>query len=319
MRNIFLFIILCFVLLSCKKQDEADKEIASVEVEVSLERFDLIFGNSVPSDLPDLRLRYPFMFSNQFTDSDYASRMTDTLQIELRNEVSKSFEEFPEMADIESLFQHMKYYFKTFREPRLIALTSDVDYRNKVIVTDSITLIALDNYLGSDHRFYDGIQNYLRQNFDRKMIVSDLADSYAKKLIPEPVSRTFLGDMIYHGKLLYFKDRIIPFADDTIKIGYSREQLEWAMANESNIWRYFVENELLFNTDPKLASRFINPAPFSKFNLELDRESPGRLGQYMGWQIVRSYMDNNDVEFKQLFNKNAEEIFNNARFKPRKE
>jgi uncharacterized protein YjaZ len=67
-----------------------------------------------------------------------------------------------------------------------------------------------------------------------------------------------------------------------------------------------------------LASRFINPAPFSKFNLELDSESPGRLGQYMGWQIVRAYAENNDVSLQEILSMNAEDIFNNSKFKPRK-
>jgi uncharacterized protein YjaZ len=91
-----------------------------------------------------------------------------------------------------------------------------------------------------------------------------------------------------------------------------------AKVNESNIWQFFVERELLFETDPKLARRFINPAPFTKFNLELDAESPGRLGQYMGWQIVRAYMENNETDFKDMMQMDATELFNKSKFKPRK-
>ena len=124
--------------------------------------------------------------------------------------------------------------------------------------------------------------------------------------------------MIYYGKVLYFKDVMIPFKEDEEKISFTKEQLNWAIDNESYIWRYFVERELLFDTDSKLLKRFINPAPFSKFNLELDTESPGRLGQYIGWQIVRAYMNNNDVALQQMLSTNAEDIFNNSKFKPRK-
>ena len=84
------------------------------------------------------------------------------------------------------------------------------------------------------------------------------------------------------------------------------------------IWRYFVERELLYDTDPKLLTRFINPAPFSKFDLELDSESPGCLGQYIGWQIVNAYMKNNDVTLQQMLSTKAEDIFKNSKFKPRK-
>jgi uncharacterized protein YjaZ len=125
--------------------------------------------------------------------------------------------------------------------------------------------------------------------------------------------------MVSAGKQLYFKDKMIPFKSDAEKIGYTQDQLDWAIANESYIWRYFVDRELLYSTDSKLPGRFINPAPYSKFYLEeIDSESPGRLGQYMGWQIVRAYMNNNNVTIKQLLNANTDDIFNNSKFKPRK-
>ena len=124
--------------------------------------------------------------------------------------------------------------------------------------------------------------------------------------------------MVYFGKILYFKDVMIPFKSDEEKIGYTKDQLAWALANESSIWEFFVERELLFETDPKLAGRFINPAPFSKFNLELDAESPGRLGQYIGWQIVKAYMENSDADLKDMLQMDATELFNKSKFKPRK-
>ena len=74
----------------------------------------------------------------------------------------------------------------------------------------------------------------------------------------------------------------------------------------------------MFETDQKLAGRFINPAPFSKFNLELDAESPGRLGQYIGWQIVKAYMENSDADLKDMLQMDATELFNKSKFKPRK-
>ena len=84
------------------------------------------------------------------------------------------------------------------------------------------------------------------------------------------------------------------------------------------IIEYFVEKELLYDTNKKLLSRFITPAPFSRFNLELDSESPGRVGQYIGWQIVKSYMKNNPTSLFKMLQMEAVEIFNNAKFKPKK-
>ena len=88
--------------------------------------------------------------------------MKDTLQIQLLREVDKKFNNLDDVeGEIESLFNHLKYYFPEFIPPRIITTTSMVDYRNKVIVTDTIALISLDTYLGSDHEFYDGIQKYI--------------------------------------------------------------------------------------------------------------------------------------------------------------
>jgi hypothetical protein len=245
--------------------------------------------------------------------------MKDTLQQHIFKEVDKTFSDFKGTTnDMKSLFQHLKYYDKTFTAPRVVTLTNFVDYRNKTIVTDTIVLIALDNYLGERHEFYDDIPKYLAQNMKPTQIVSDLASDYAQKYMFQSQKKTLLDDMIYFGKQLYFKDKMIPFETDAEKIGYTQEQLDWAISNESYIWRYFIEKELLYSTNNSLPSRFINPAPFTKFYLELDSESPGRLGQYIGWKIIRSYMEHNTVELMDMLQMDANDIFNNAKFKPRK-
>ena len=131
-------------------------------------------------------------------------------------------------------------------------------------------------------------------------------------------SRSFLSKMIYEGKKLYLLDLYLPFKSDAIKIGYSTEKFNWALANEEQVWKYFIENNLLYSTDTKLNKRFLEDAPFSKFYLSEDRNSPGRIGQWIGLQIVHSFMDNNDVSLPDLLIKPEEEIFKNSKYKPRK-
>jgi len=319
MRKILSVIVVISLMISCNNESKLEQEIAKIDVTVTIERFDKLFAKTTPNSLPKLKSDYPFMFSKRYNDSIWLDRINETLQRQLNIEVENAFADDSSFEDeIQSLFQHLKYYFKIFKSPRIITVTSDVDYRNKTIVTDTIVLIALDTYLGEDHEFYRGIHNYIKQNFKPSQIVSDLATQYAKQNIYQPKRKSLLDEMIYFGKVLYFKDAMIPFKSDEEKIGYTKEQLNWAIDNESYIWSYFVERELLYNTNPKLVMRFINPAPFSKFNLELDKESPGRLGQYIGWQIVRAYIKNNDVTLLQMLSTNAEDIFNNSKFKPRK-
>ncbi len=219
---------------ACKKDKGIDKDIAKIDIDFTVERFDRIFAESSPQDLPKLKKAFPFLFSSKFSDSIWIDKMQDTLQLQLLNETNRVFSDFKNTrSELIQLFQHLKYYFPEFKIPRVITVTSNVDYRNKVIVTDSIVLIALDTYLGEEHEFYSGIPQYLVQNFNKNQIAPDLAAEYAKKYSYQQQQRTFLDEMIYFGKILYFKDMILPLKTDPEKIGYTQGQLDWAKANES--------------------------------------------------------------------------------------
>ena len=287
-------------LASCSKDKSLENEISKIDIDYTIERFDKAFYNAKSKDLSNLKQVFPFLFSKKIPDSIWEKSI----------KVVKN--------ELKGLFQHLKYYDKTFKIPRVITLTNDVAYRDKTIVTDSITLIALDNFLGADHEFYQNIPRYLASNMKREQIAVDIANGYAEKYVYQSGKKTLLDEMIYYGKLLYFKDIVIPFKSDAEKIGYTEEQLSWAEANEGPIWSYFVEKELLYSTDSKLLARFIMDAPFSKFYLELDRESPGRLGQYIGWQIVRAFADRTELSVFDIIQTEPEEIFRKSKFKPKK-
>ncbi|MHA7942005.1 gliding motility lipoprotein GldB [Formosa sp. 3Alg 14/1] len=321
MKYLSFFLLVIITVVSCKNDSKVTDEISIIEMPVTIERFDIKFSQATPDDLEGLKKNYPFMFSKSYPDAFWMDKIQDTLQQELSQAVIKAY---PSLEDVEteisSLFQHLKFYYPAFKAPRVISTTSYVDYRNKVIVTDSIDLIALDTYLGPEHEFYLGVQEYIRAGFRKEQIVVDLADAYANRYLLPVKNKTLLDEMIAGGKRLYFKDLMIPFKTDAEKIEYTPEELKWAETNESYIWQYFVERELLFSTDSKLPGRFINPAPFSKFYLaEIDNESPPKIGVYLGWQIVKAYMNNNsEVSFKDMLNMSSEDIFNHSKFKPKK-
>lgn len=319
MRLIILLVISVFF-LSCKTENDIENAIAKINTDVNIERFDRYAAESSLNDFLKLKKAYPFMFSQTDTDSTWRATKKDTFQLMLFSEVDKLFREVNDIeTEIESLFNHLKYYFPEFNPPRIITTTSYVDFRNRIFVSDTISVIALDSYLGSKHRFYVNIQKYIAANLRKEQIVVDFATAYAKKYIYQKPNKTLLDEMVYFGKQLYFKDVVLPFKTEAERIGYNKDELDWAVANESYIWRYFVERELLFSTDSKLPERFINPAPFSKFYLEdIDTDSPGRLGQYIGWQIIRAYMKNNNTSLKDMLIMPAEDIFNKSKFKPRK-
>lgn len=317
--QLFTVFISLTVLFSCDKTSEREAKIEAIPMEFDIVRFDQIFAEATPSDLPRLKENYPIFFPRQFHDSIWIGKMQDTLQQQLDAEVDKAFPNNSVLEDeLRPLFQHIQYYFPEFEAPTVVTVTSDVDYQNKAIATDSLMVLSLDTYLGAEHPFYEGIQKYISKNLKPSQIAPDVAEAYAKQLTAYPRKRHFLGQMIYYGRILYLKNLWVPNAEDSTIIGHSPEEWQWAEENEQQIWRYFVENELLYSSEPKLGARFLNPAPFSKFYLEIDNESPGEIGRYIGWKIVEAYMRNNDISIKQMLQKPAEEIFNNSKYKPAK-
>ena len=316
--------VLCLIILlslwGCGKENKIPDEVLSIEVKLDINRFDQEFSRASPANITALKQKYPYLFPSQYPDSIWTAKLKDSLQIELLSEISKTFPDFQkETAALEMLFKHLKYYFPAAPLPKVITVPSDVDYRNKVILADSLLLIGLDNYLGEKHRFYEGIERYIADDLDKEFLISDVAGVFANKMLRYPSDRSFLAKMLFYGKGLYIKDRLIPLESEATRIGYTEEELEWAKVNEELIWRYFVERELLYSTEAELDARFLMPAPFSKFRLEMvDNESPDRLGRYIGWQIVRSFMNRNEISLQQLFDLQAEDIFKRSNYKPNK-
>nr|WP_299384893.1 gliding motility lipoprotein GldB [Allomuricauda sp.] len=306
-------------LQGCRKDEQREEKIAQIPVELNISRFDREFAQAEATDIPALKSKYPYLFPAQYPDNIWEAKLTDTIQNELEEEIHKAFGDFErESNDLKALFQHAKFYFPQTNVPHIVTITSDVGYNDRVILTDSLLILGLDNYLGQDHHFYEGIQRYIAAGLDRNYLTSDVASALSKQHIKFPRKRTFLSRMIYYGKELHIKDSLLPNISDGQKIGYSQAEMDWAMANEEQIWRYFVERELLYSTDAKLDRRFLDPAPFSKFQLELDSESPGRLGRYLGWQIVRAFMANNQLTLSQMIALPSDEIFKKSNYKPRK-
>lgn len=294
-------------------------EIAALPLSLTLNRFDQEFDRLQGGNLEVLKDKYPFLFPLQYPDSIWIAKHNDTLQQALRKEVSTAFTDFePYLSDLELFYKHVSYYFPEAEIPTVITLTNDVDVDNRVVLADSLLFIGLDNYLGADHEFYQGMSRYVARDLDPDYMVSDVAEAFATSVIPYPKERSFVSRMIYFGKIVYLKDLLLPQIPDALKIRYTEDELDWAKANEGQIWRYFVERELLYSTDYQLNPSFLDPAPFSKFRLELDNESPGRIGRYVGWQIVRAYMLNHSDTPEQWISLPGEELFSASGYKPAK-
>lgn len=318
MRKILFIVVLSLAFGSCDKKTKVEKAVEEIPVELQVERFDKLFFETDAKDLHKLKKQFPFFFPKRTQDSVWLEKMQNPLWRELYSEVQKKYSNFDTInKNLKKLFKHLKFYFPESKTPKVITVISEMDYNNKVIYTDSLLIISLEMYLGKAHKFYN-FPNYLKQNFELKQILPDVVSSFASQKTAAIEDQSLLSQMVYFGKKLYLKDLLLPDYTDAEKIGYSTEQNKWCEENESYMWRYLLENELLYSNDSKLGNRFINPAPFSKFYLEIDNESPGRVGTWIGWQMVRTFMKNNDVSIDSMLKMNAKELFEKSKYKPKK-
>ncbi|WP_395633186.1 gliding motility lipoprotein GldB [Flavobacterium sp.] len=318
MKKYFTIALLLVLMVSCDKKSKVEKAVEAIPVALKVDRFDQAFFEAKPNELDNLKAEYPFFFPEGTPDAVWIDKMQNKDWRALYAEVQKKFPDFnKQTTEIEDLFKHFKYYFPETVMPKIYTVIAEMDYHNKAIYANDKLIIALELYLGKSHQFYT-FPEYLKQNFEERQMMPDIVSSFAVRKIPPPAEKTLLANMIYYGKELYMKDIMLPDYTDAEKMGYTPEQITWSQENESYIWRYFIEEDLLFSTDAKLENRFVNMAPFSKFYLEIDNESPGRIGQWIGWQIVRSFMENNEVSLQEMLKMDAKQIFERSKYKPKK-
>ena len=326
MKRILLSLVL-ITAIACG--DKKEKEIAAIPMHFETVRLDSLFVKTPDADLPKLCRKYPYFFTPTISDEEWLGIRNglifpDEPSVNLRyadiyNEIHKSLGDFSaEKKELKRLFQHIKYYFPKFEPPRVVTLISRVDYESRVIYADSLLLIGADNYLGAKHPYYQEMQQYISTELDKQYLTVDVAEAFANKLVPRGAHLTFLDNMIYEGKKLYLESLLMPDKKPATLLKYTSDQYDWAKANEVEIWRYFIEKELLYQTDKKLLSRFLYPAPFSKFYLELDNQSPGQIGRYIGYQIVQAYAENHkDTPLVNLLAMKADELFKQSLYKPK--
>ena len=320
MQKYFYLVTIGLLLFSCDNKSKVEKAVEEIPVEMKVVRFEQAFFDAKPENLADVKAEYPEFFPEGTPDAVWIDKMQHPQWRELYQEVERKYKNFSsQQSEIEDLFKHIKYYFPTIKTPTIYTVISEMDNNSKAIYANDKLVIALELYLGKDHKFYGEFPAYLRQNFEQRQMLPDIVSSFAFGVLPNPKDKDLLSMMISSGKELYLKDILLPEYSDAERIGYSEDQIKWSKENESYIWEYFVNDKLLYSTDSKLANRFINVAPFSKFYLEIDNESPGRIGQWVGWQIVRSFMENNPkVTIQDLIKMNEKDIFELSKYKPKK-
>ena len=218
-----------------------------------------------------------------------------------------------EMRDAFAIYAE---YFPKKKIPTVITYFSGFNFG--VVTNDTIVAIGLDYFLGKDCSFYKRLNSpeYMRNKNQKKFILPYCFEAIVNNEFGIfDNGNDFLSQMIYKGKTMYLLDVILPQFPDADKLRFSQTQLNWCKENESNIWAYFIDNDILYSSDIQRFNSYINYAPFAK---GMPKESPGRIAYWMGWNIVEAYMNKNkNTTIEQLMeNTNSQEILRQSGYKP---
>jgi hypothetical protein len=305
-NKLFIVIFYVFFITGCSEIDNLS--------EIEVIRFEKEFYSSKDGELRELINKYPYLFPNQFSDSVWLNKKNDSIELELYHKSSQVFSNFNfNSKKLKTIFNKAKS-LEAFKYPTIVSLINMGNFEDRVIYADSLLFVSLNFYLGSN--YYNNLPNYISERMEISHISNDIAYKISEKFVNNLEDRTLLSNMITHGKILYINKLINESEEEWIIFNTTKEKLAWAIENEFEIWSYFVEKELFYDTDLDLRSRFMSPAPYSKFNLDIDKKSPGGIGRWLGFKIVNSYMNHNQITVNQLLNIDHYTIFKNSKYKP---
>jgi hypothetical protein len=181
-----------------------------------------------------------------------------------------------------------------------------------------IAFVGLDNFLGAGYPGYNAIPGYQRVLMEQRQ----LGVSYANALVEGRILQNFndpslLGQMVYHGKRHLAVEAVMDEVPAHEVLGYSLEEYNFLVENERQIWEVLVREKLLFSTDMMVRQRLVEPAPFSKMGTAMDAEIPGRVAQFIGYRMMRSFAKKSELTLEELLKiRDAQRILRDAQYKP---
>jgi hypothetical protein len=333
MRNILFIFLFTTIFVACSKQSRPPK-VDHIEVDFSLipffKDFHSIHPDSLGNELERLKLEY-----GQFIDAYGAGvigagmsdeegflwKLASFLAYEPNQEVFDTclyvFNDLDALKlEFEDAFRYYKYYFPEKSVPDVYMHISG--FNQSILVDSSWVSVSVEKYLGRDKMFYEwlSIPVYLRRKMAPEKVVPDVMKALAmSEYLYNDSIDDVMNQMLYHGRLLYFVKQMVPFINDTLLFDYSPEQLGWVRNYEKTMWSTMVERKHLFSSERMTLQRYIGDTPFTFF---FGQDSPGRTGQFIGYQIVNAYMRRNpEVTLGEMMKmENGHDLFRAAGYRP---
>lgn len=329
-----LYVFLLVTLFACKSKKEIP-DVSGIKISLQVERFERDFFAidtlHLSTSLQNLHQKHPgftqdFLFNILGTTADSAVKdvplFLRTYQ-SMNQAAAKKFADFSKLeTQIKRGLQFVHYYYPNYPLPKkLITFIGPINsYGN--IITPNALAVGLQLFLGKDYPLYlteQGQQLYpvfISRRFEPEYIPVNCIRNIVDDMYPDKnIGRPLVEQMVEAGKRLYLMDKFLPELADTLKIGYTKQQLTGCYESEKNIWSFFIQNDMLFNADPNLTRDYMNDGPNTA---ALGEASPGNIGQFVGMQIVNKWMEKQkNLSLDGLMKTPAKQIFDEARYKPK--
>ena len=316
-----LFSALLLFLWSCNQQTEKIPVLAQrLETE--------IFAAKSPADLSKLLIKYPFLKEYLGLAKDAPdSLIVNQLYANVSNQTLQKFEQeiqtkFGNCSAIETqlsaAFGQIKSYYPDFKAPKIYtAITGFLG--SDLYVTDSLIVIGLDYFGGPKATYRPQLYDYQLRRYQPEYIVPAILFFMAKTYNKfDPADQTLLSEMIWYGKSYEFVKHAAPETPDSLVIGYSQTQLDDVYQSQQDVWAYFLDRKVLYETNEGEKQRFLAERPAT---VEISQFCPGGVARWVGWRVVSKYLQENpSVKFVDLMNNpNARQLFEAAKYKGQKE
>lgn len=317
MRKIFFSLLIAFAFVACQS-NKLKVDVSDIELDIKVLRFEKdLFAINGGTSLEDLKKKYPQILKlysekvirlGNVDDLNYLQYLNKFLTDSTMNVVVNRIDSiFPNLdkqeKELTDGFRHLKYYYPKAKIPRVFSQLSG--FNQSIVVDEGVIGVSLDKYLGEDCDFYALLRRpiYLRENMTPDRIAQDILLAYGLTEFPfKPKAQNLMEQIIYQGKILFFLQALLPEKAEFDIMKYKEKDYQWCVDNETQVWAYLIEQKHLFSTDASMTRNYINEAPFTT---GMPQESPGRIGTWIGLQIVKSYMKkHSDVSLPTLMANN---------------
>lgn len=216
--------------------------------------------------------------------------------------------------DLDQGFKRLKEEYPDFNTPVVQAVYSG--FGKDIVLSDSLIVLGLDYYLGEQATYRPNVYDYIKVRLTPKHLVPQVFQFLSLKFNETKQGRrNVLDEMIYYGKAMEFTKEMLPCVEDTLIIGYGQQDFANATVSEAIIWSYFLENRLLYEENTKAITRYVDERPSIP---EISKNCPGRIGQWLGWQIVKAYREETGASLKDLMAEtDTQKILTLSKYRPR--